>query len=360
MNRILKPVLIWLSRRQLHQRRADFYFDIASTLKDRVPLFTTLRKHESRARKRSPLNAPAYLEILKGLQSGSLSLALRGVASPVELTLIDATQAAGDETMAEGLLFLADIVKKTDQMIASMQKACVYPLVLMAVFAALLMGFSANAVPVLVSIMPPERWPPLGQFLYNTSYIVTHHGWWIGLMLLAAFSLFIYALPRWTGPTRVRFDQFLPFNLYRDYASAMLMISLSSLMRSGISLQSALERTNKHSAPWARWHIKQILINLSKPNNGSFGNAFYTGLVSPEMEDRIQDASERSNSIEAFIHIGVGSMDRMIVLVDKRSKQVNSLLMVLCGGFLAILMLGFFSTTQSLQSGLRTPQIQLK
>lgn len=360
MKNILKSISIWLSRRELHSRRADFYFDMASTLNDRVPLFNTLRKLESRARKRNPLSAPMYLEMLKNLQSGSLSLALRGVASPVELTLIDATQAAGDEAMADGLFFLSETVKKTDLMVAAVQKACTYPLILLAVFAALLMGFSTHAVPVLVNILPPEKWPPAGQLLYGIAQVVTHHGWLIVLGVTVAFALFIYALPRWAGPWRAKFDRYLPFSMYRDYASAMLMISLSSLMRSGTSLQSALERTNKHSSPWARWHIKQILINLSKPNNGSFGNAFFTGLVSTDMEDRIQDASERSNPMQAFIHIGVGSMDRMIVQIDKRSKQLNTLMLLLCGAFLATMMIGFFSTTQSLQSGLRSPGVQLK
>ena len=95
------------------------------------------------------------------------------------------------------------------------------------------------------------------------------------------------------------------------------------------------------------------MINLSKPNNGTFGQAFSTGLFDQEMEDRIQDASERSNPIEAFIHIGVGSIDRMIVRIDKRAKQLNNALMVVCGVMLATMMLAFFSTTMSLQSGLR-------
>jgi hypothetical protein len=135
----------------------------------------------------------------------------------------------------------------------------------------------------------------------------------------------------------------------------MLMISLASLMRSGISLRSSLERTYKHSSPWGKWHIRQILINLSKPSNGTFGQAFNTGLFDQELEDRIQDASERTNPIEAFIHIGVGSIDRMILRIEKRAKQLNSALMVICGVMLAAMMMAFFSTTMTLQSGIRNP-----
>ena len=240
-------------------------------------------------------------------------------------------------------------------MVAVMRKSVTYPIILLLMFASLLTGFSVNAVPILTQLSPASTWPPMGQALYAVSQFITHHGIWLGLGLVAFFVGLFYSFPRWTGRVRKVLDQFLPFNLYRDYASSMLMISLASLMRSGISLRSSLERTYKHSSPWGKWHIRQILINLSKPSNGTFGQAFNTGLFDQELEDRIQDASERTNPIEAFIHIGVGSIDRMILRIEKRAKQLNSTLMVVCGVLLAAMMLAFFSTTMSLQSGIRSP-----
>ena len=355
MKNMLIAIPVWFARRELHDRRADFYYDLASTLKDRVPLFTTLRKLESRAQQRTPMTAPMYLEMLKGLESGSLSLALKGIASTTELTMIDATQAAGDATMADGLLFLSETVHKTDAMLAVMRKAVTYPVILLLMFASLLTGFSLNAVPILTQLSPASNWPPMGQALYAVSQFITHHGIWLTLGILVFFVALFYSFPRWTGRVRKQLDKYLPFNLYRDYASSMLMISLASLMRSGISLRSSLERTYKNSSPWGKWHIRQILINLSKPSNGTFGQAFNSGLFDQELEDRIQDASERSNPIEAFIHIGVGSIDRMILRIEKRATQLNSVLIVVCGVLMAAMMLAFFSTTMSLQSGIRTP-----
>lgn len=355
MKNMLTAIPVWFARRELHDRRADFYYEMASTLKDRVPLFTTLRKLESRAQQRTPMTAPMYLQMLKGLESGSLSLALKGIASTTELTMIDATQAAGDATMADGLLFLSETVHKTDAMLAVMRKAVTYPVILLLMFAPLLTGFSLNAVPILTQLSPASNWPPMGQALYAVSQFITHHGIWLALGILVFFVALFYSFPSWTGRVRKQLDKYLPFNLYRDYASSMLMISLASLMRSGISLRSSLERTYKNSSPWGKWHIRQILINLSKPSNGTFGQAINSGFFDQELEDRIQDTSERSNPIEAFIHIGVGSIDRMILRIEKRAKQLNSVLIVVCGVLMAAMMLAFFSTTMSLQSGIRTP-----
>ena len=89
----------------LRSRRADFYYDLGMTLDDKIPLFTTLRKFESRARQRKQITAPLFLHILKRMQSGSLSEALRGVAADSELIMLDAVQASGDAALSSGLNF---------------------------------------------------------------------------------------------------------------------------------------------------------------------------------------------------------------------------------------------------------------
>jgi type II secretory pathway component PulF len=349
----LRALNVWLARRELHRRRADFYYDLGATLHDRVPLVTTLRKYEMRARLRRPSTAPMYMQMLKGLQSGSLSHALEGVSSPMEQTLIDATQSAGDSAMAEGLIFMSTTVEKTDKMVASIRKAMVYPIGLLAMFGAMLAGFSLTAVPVLTELLPPDRWPPSGRALYVVSQIIAQHGFAILGVLVAAFLLFLYSLPRWRGPWRARVDRFLPYSLYRDFSGSLLLISLASMMRSGVSLRSALERSLTFSSPWLRWHIRKVLSNLSKPNVPHFGQAFATGLLSQQLEDRVQDASERRDPIDAFVRMGVSAVDRMGVYIDQRAAALNKLMLAVCGLMLGLMMVGFFSTTMSLQSSIK-------
>ena len=353
MDLTLRSFNVWLARRELHQRRADFYYDLGATLQERVPLVTTLRKYEMRARLRRPSTAPMYMLMLKGLQTGSLSHALQGVSSPMEQTLIDATQAAGDKAMAEGLIFMSTTVEKTDKMVASIRRAMLYPVGLLAMFAAMLAAFSLTAVPVLAELLPPERWPPAGRALYLVSELIAHHGLAILGGLVAGFVLFLYSLPRWRGPWRVAVDRFLPYSLYRDFSSSLLLISLASMMRSGVSLRSALERSLTFSSPWLRWHIRKVLSNLSKPNVPHFGQAFATGLLSPQLEDRVQDASERRDPTDAFVRMGVAAVDRMGLYIDQRAAALNKVMLVVCGLMLGLMMASFFSITMSLQSSIK-------
>ena len=353
MSQLLDNINLYLSRRDLHQRRAAFYYDLGATLQDRVPLVTTLSKYHTRARTRKPSTALMYLTMLRGLQMGSLSQALDGIASPVEQTLIDATQAAGDTSMAEGLVFMSMTVEKTDLMVATMRKAVAYPITLLVMFTGMMVGFAVTAVPILAELMPHEQWPLLGRMLYSVAMVITHHGLWIGLAMVAMIVGFLYALPRWTGAMRMKFDRYLPFSIYRDYASSLLLISLSSMMRSGVSLRSALERSMKFSSPWLKWHIRKIMANLSKPNTPFFGQAFSTGVMSQDMEDRVQDASERRDPVEAFVRMGVGSIDRMVVAMEDRASIINRGMVIICGMILAFMMAGFFATTLALQQGIK-------
>jgi len=352
MSNVLRQFQIWQGQMDLRGRRADFYFDLGMTLDDKIPLFTTLRKYESRARQRRQMTAPLFLHILKRMQSGSLSDALRGVAADTELIMLDAIQSSGDQALSEGLKFLATTVEKIDYLKGVARKAVIYTLVMIAVFYGMLYGFSTQVVPILSSILPPEQWPFIGKLLYATATTVQKYGVYIIFSFIFLIVVFLYSLPRWTGPVRRFLDKYLPWALYRDFSSAMLIVSLSTLMRSGVSLRSSLERALRFSTPWMAWHIREIITRLSRPNSSTFGDAFQTGILNQYLEDRIQDAAERRNPVEAFVKIGVGSIDRLSASIVATASKLNTALLLVCGIILGIMMAGFFATAMELQSGI--------
>jgi len=341
------------ARKELRKNRADLYYDIATSLEDRVPLFTTFRKYEARARRRKPGEALVYLDMLRALGSGSMTKAFKNIAPNSELLMIDALQSAGDIKMAEGLKFLSQTAEKTDAMAAAASKAVKYPVSMLVVFAAMLTGFSLHIVPILTTLLPPEKWPFLGRILYTISQLITNYGFYSVMTLAAAIAAFIYSLPRWHGRGRQFVDKFLPYRFYRDYYGAMLVVSLSMLLRSGVSLRSSLDRSLAFSNPWMRFHIRRILKTLANANTPNFGEAFKTGVLNQYLEDRVQDASERRNPTEAFVRIGVGSIDRVIAEIHKSAAGMSSAIMIVCGIVLFIMMGGFFSTTMELQSGIK-------
>ena len=336
----------------MRSRRGNLYYELSASLRERVPLVNTLRKYEVRARTRDSSIALAYLEMLRGLQSGSVSAALTHIATPLERTLMDATQSAGDQLMADGFLYMAQTVEKVEKMRSLVLKALAYPIFLLVLFSVMLGGFSWLAVPVLVELLPPEKWPPLGRVLYWISRFVTGYGlYFLGALTVLA-SLFIFSLERWVGDMRVRFDNYFPYNLYRDFAGSLMLVSLAAMMRSGISLRTSLDRAQGFAPPWMKWHIRKIMRNLARPSTPYFGHAFRTGVLNMDMADKVQDASERRDPVEAFIRAGSNAIDQMMVMIESRAVVLNTVMMLGCGLILGLMFAGFMSTAMSLQSGL--------
>lgn len=345
------------ARRALSKRRADWYLDLSMALEDRIPLYSTLKKYEVRARKKDPALALLYRQILRNSMRGSLAEAMRGIAPPGELMVLNAAQLSGDESVASGLRFLSDTVEKTERMTKVMRGAVNYPLFMLALLAAIATGFSFFAVPVLEEIMPVDKWPAVGKGLHHVSMLIRSYGLLILPAFLSVLVLFMYSLGNWKGAWRVRVDRYLPYSLYRDYSGALLIVSLASLMRAGVSLRSAIEQALKYGNPWMRWHLRKILSQLSSANAANFGKAFATGVLSPDLEDRIADASERQDPVQAFVKIGVGSIDRIADSIEKSAGRINSIMLVICGTLLGAMMLSFMATTQELNSAIRT-QVQ--
>jgi type II secretory pathway component PulF len=339
-------------RRVLRKGRGNLYYELSASLRERVPLVNTLRKYEMRARMRGSSLSLAYLEMLRGLQSGSVSAALTHIASPLERTLMDASQSAGDQVMADGFLYMAQTVEKVEKMRAALQKALAYPAFLLVLFSVMLAGFSWLAVPVLVELLPPSKWPPLGRVLYWISSFVTGYGLYVVCVLAVIVSLFVFSLDRWVGDLRVRVDNYFPYNLYRDFSGSLMLVSLAAMMRSGISLRTSLDRAQGFAAPWMKWHIRKIMRNLARPSTPDFGHAFRTGMLNVDMADKVQDASERRDPVEAFIRTGSGAIDQMMGVIEKRAALLNIVMMLMCGLLLGLMFAGFMSTAMSMQAGL--------
>ena len=352
MFNFIDPILLNISRSTFKANRASFYFDFASAMSDKIPLFTVLKEYEARARRRNRGDGLMYKEMLKALQTGSLSDALKPIVSNIELILLDALQRGGDAELAKGLIFLSQTVEKLDSMAAVARKAVVYPLFLFLTFAAMMVGFSLYAIPVIEAILPVEKWPFLGKVIYSVSQFIVNYGWQSALVLVLAIVIFIISLPRWQSPVRRFLDKLLPYSVYRVYSGSLLIVSLSVLLSMGVSLRSALERAMKYSNPWLRWHLREILKALSDKNASRFGLAFQTGLLNWDLEDRIEDASKRRDPVAAFVKIGVGSIDKIIKSVAAASSKINTLMLVLGGLILATMMLGFLLTTMEVQSNM--------
>lgn len=75
-------------------------------------------------------------------------------------------------------------------------------------------------------------------------------------------------------------------------------------------------------------------------------------MLNMDMSDKVQDASERRDPVEAFIRTGSSAIDHMMGLIERRAVLLNTVMMLVCGLILGLMFAGFMSTAMSMQSGL--------
>jgi type II secretory pathway component PulF len=352
--RWLDTIQLGLARRKLRQKRADFYYDLAAALEDKIPIFTILKGYEARARRRDPSSASMYRAMMKAMQAGGLSVALRPILVSSELIMLDAIQNSGDAALSKGLYFMSEMSGKLDHMNDVMRRAVTYPLMMLCLTITMIVAFSLYAVPLIESLLPLDKWPPAGKALYAVSYAVRHYGFYMLGGVVVCLAVFLKSLATWQSPLRRKLDNFIPYSVYRTYTSAMLIVSISSLMRTGVSLRASLERAMKFSSPWLRWHLREVMRAMSSDSANKFGSAFKTGMLSHDMEDRVQEASERRDPVAAFVKIGIGSIDRIVRSMEDASSSITTALLFIAGGSLGMMIIAFLLTTQSISSGMRT------
>jgi type II secretory pathway component PulF len=114
-------------------------------------------------------------------------------------------------------------------------------------------------------VITADRWTGLGAFYQGLSTLVTGHGALILGLLLAALAAAFGSLPRWrAGRVRSWLDRRMPpWNLYQVYQGAILLISLSIMMRSGIPMADAVQILwDSDTSPWLRGHLGVIQRKL--------------------------------------------------------------------------------------------------
>ena len=323
--------------------RAEFYEDLAESLDDKAVLVTELSKHLARAqKKRSPL-AGLFALWLRRMDTMSFTMALKGTVPPMDSLVLQASEQSGN--LPQGLRFLTFSVRAVAKIKGAIMGAITMPLIVSNMIVGMLYGFGKFMVPILTAIVPPNKWPGMGKIMYAMSSAVMNYGLLIFAIAGITIGAFIWALPNWSGPTRRKFDNVMPFSIYRDYNSAVMLVSLSGLMQSGASLVGSLKSMKASSPPWMAWHLTQVLHKLDK-EAASPAKAFNTGLMPEEIYERVVDYGERSGFQVALKKIGSQALDKLDKSVQAKAKLMNSLLLFVSGTLMALIIGSVMLTAQ--------------
>lgn len=352
----VKPASGWALKRgksAFGRIRAEFYEDLAESLDDKAVLVTELTKHLTRAHKKRSKLAGLYALWLRRMDTMSFTAALKGTVPGMDSLVLQASEQTGN--LPQGLRFLTFSVRAVAKIKGAIMGAITMPVIVGNMIVGMLYGFGAFMVPILSAIVPPERWPGMGKLMYALSSVVLNYGLLIYAMLGITIGALIWALPNWSGPVRRKFDNVIPFSVYRDYNSAVMLVSLSGLMQSGASLVGSLKSMRASSPPWMAWHLGQVLQKLDR-ESASPARAFNTGILPEDIYERVVDYGERSGFQTALKKIGAQALEKLDKSVQAKAKLMNSLLLFVSGTLMALIIGSVMLTAQEAKKEMNSHQ----
>lgn len=240
--------------------------------------------------------------VLEGL---SLARALEQAASFPPLYI--ATIAAGEKSGHLDLILnqLADYTENRFALQKKIQGAMVYPIVLMVMAVAVIMGLMSFVVPKIVKVFEQseQALPLITQVVLALSNAITDW-WWLMLLLLASAAFLFYRFAR-TNAGKLAIDSTvlkLPIlaRLSRGLNAARFASTLAILVRSGVPLIEAL---HIGAAVTTNLHIQKTILEAADrvTEGASLSGQLQKSSYFPPMMVQMIKSGENSGELENML-----------------------------------------------------------
>ncbi|HEY3591066.1 MAG TPA: type II secretion system F family protein [Buttiauxella sp.] len=273
--KFLEPLNRFLARMSFTSGvRLDFYRSLILLLDNQVRLNEALAElHNVYSHGGKKLNAPVAMvinECLQRMNDGeSFSETMAWWLPVEEAMLLQAGELAG--RLGDAFNEAEKIMAARKKIVGAIAGAVAYPLVLFAMMGFLLQMVANDLVPKLAKVVDPAKWEGAAGLLRDIASFVTNYGSTTVIVIVVTFTAITISLPRLRGPLRVALDNLPPWSIYRLVHGATFLLNVGALIKSGMRLNSALEKLSEGTSPWLEERITAALDGLSEGKN--FGEA---------------------------------------------------------------------------------------
>jgi type II secretory pathway component PulF len=279
-------------------------------------------------------------------KGSSFSEALRGWAEPGEIMLIKAGEETGriSDSMGRCIRLMDQMIVMRKTVVSNM----IYPAILFIALFGIIVGFAKGMVPILLSFSESNTWPGYAETLYYITTWISDNIIIVLGLIFGAITIVTKSLPIWCGSKRQKFDSYPPYSMYRDIQSGLLLISIATLMKSGIPFRRSLENLKAEAQPYVAEKINEIIDNIDTGmNNGEAINIDFVG----EIGDDIEDYSSGASIDEAMDKLGDRSIKEKLEKITKASTLIRGIAIIFVMLFVVWSYLSFIGITMGMELG---------
>lgn len=277
-----------MDRRSVRASRADYYAYVAALMVAQGGRRSLRDVFENDARRyglrtaRGRLSA-AWCHSFES-SGGNLAQTWRDVFPVNDLSLLALAQRDGVQALPEALAELAHTTRLVNEVRRTLISTSLAGVIAGLAVLLMLASIPLFTVPRLQHIFYAVSIDDTGsatRALYASADLIALGLPWLIVGGCAGVAGLNVALSRWTGPLRMRLDNWPVLGLYRDFQAIRFLLALTLVVRQDGSvdtrLRPALHALGEQAAPWLAAHLNAMVIRLDSGETGAA--VFDTGLL---------------------------------------------------------------------------------
>ena len=277
----------------------------------------------------------------------TLADAMKNWVPADELSIIAAGEISGNVSQA-----LDDIIhiNETKKKVKSALAGIIYPVVLVLTTCLYLHIFGTQVVPAFASILPVEKWEGAGKLMYYLAVFVQNYLIWTMMTILMLCLIIIFSFSRWTGELRKTFDKIPPWSIYKTILGCGFLLSLASLMQSGVPTPEAIRIILRTANPWYRERLMAVRFRLLN-GDVNLGEALYSsGYMFPsrQMIMDLRSYAALGGFDEMLGKLSVQWQEDSVAFITRQMAILKNAAIILMGFMFMWIVTGMFSLQQQI------------
>jgi type II secretory pathway component PulF len=331
--------------------RQRFYIKLTQLLQNGVALDTALGQVENIAKRSSKILPKLYRQWRNDVAEGvNFGTCLAPYVPSSEAILLETGANTGK--LVNALQNATESIENQSKVKKAIIGSAAYPIVLTVMLIAAMLLSAYNVIPTFEQIIPVDQWTGISYKVAIASQFIREKGYLIFIVVSVLLFVVFSSLPRWTGPLRVKFDNYVPWSLYKMMQGSAFLLSVASMMSAGIKVdENSLNRIAKQSDPYLKQRIKAIQKYIGAGEN--LGDALYhAGYDFPDKEiiGDLQIYAKLRGFDQNLVRISRVWVDGLVERVNTAMKMLNFVILVLIAAVIGCLILSFYSVFQQIQS----------
>lgn len=278
------------------------------------------------------------------VEAKPFSEALDGWATPNELMLIRSGESGG--RIVEAMENAIETTKASKTALATVKGKLAYPVILLFLLFGMAYMFATSIVPEFEGLLDPMQWPESAQGLYVISKFVRED--WQTIIFGAIFSIFAFSwsMKNVTGVVRGYLDKIPLFSMYRSFQSSLFLVSLASMMKSGVDLEYSLQQIRKRSPKYIKYELNKVAKRLDE--GMSPGDAFNIKFFDEESRIDIGIYAKSKNIGDSINTIGKESIKYGVEKISAAADIVKFFMMLSIVFYIGWSYFGFYTLVQQI------------